>query len=256
MGWPTNIAVWRTGWWPGPSRASCRTAQEVISRRSSRLSRSGESRPLARAWPSTANARVGGASGHPARVRLPGARSAAAAPPVAGRGCAAPRRATGRAAAPGGGSTSTRDEVRHGGPQLGDGRGELRPQTGERVHRPPGRGQPAPLRIRVQAVADGAAEQHAHPGHRVRVVVGRPEDEAAGQADQPDQAERRPDPDLARSTRSRPRSRRSSGPTAPRPPGGRVRCRMGRSSARSDSTSRSSAAPWWPTSCTSEDAMP
>jgi Putative heavy-metal-binding len=39
------------------------------------------------------------------------------------------------------------------------------------VHCPPGRGEPLPLRVRVQAVADRGAQEHPDPRHGVRVVA-------------------------------------------------------------------------------------
>ena len=115
-----------------------------------------------------------------------------------------------------------------------------------------------PLRIGVERVADRAAQPHPHPRNRVRIVAARPEHEPPGQAHHPDQAERRADPELAPPTTGRRRSRRSTAASTARP-AGRPRLRPAAPAdecRRSDSTSPSSAAPWWPTSCTSDEAMP
>ena len=67
-----------------------------------------------------------------------------------------------------------------------DGRVEL----ARRVQRRPQFRQLAPLGVRVERVADGAAEPHADPGRGMRIVGRDAEDEPRGEADDADQPER------------------------------------------------------------------
>ena len=126
-----------------------------------------------------------------------------------------------------------------------------------RVQRVPQRREAAPLRVRVQRVADRAAQPHAHPRHRVRVLGVDPEDEPA-RAGSPRRSGRASSRRRAcRSTRSRRRSPRSSAPRSPTPraragPAGATRVQ--RRAQRLHQTEQRGA--WWPTSWTSEDAIP
>ena len=221
-----------------------------------RLSSSGLSRPAARAWPSTAKASEGAA----ARI-APGRPASAVVARCSSAGSAI------RAATPP--AANGRQRGRAGGPSSGDEAGMRRVEPANRggarrraaaagysdaqsaASRPP-------LRVRVEGVAHGAAQQDPDPRDRVRVVAAEPEHEPARQAHHADQAERGADAELGDRPEVGDDLRDPALPAAARRRAARpgAAARRACSTGRSDSTRDSSAAAWWPTSWTSEEAMP
>ena len=123
-----------------------------------------------------------------------------------------------------------------------------------RVHGPPDRGEFLPLGVRVQGLSDGGADQHPQVGHRVGVGAGGTENEVPGQAHDREQADGRGDADLSDRPQVGHDLADPQGPGAPGRAG--VAAARWSISARRDRTRSSCAAPWWPTSWISEEAMP
>ena len=154
----------------------------------------GEISPAARACPTHGEDQRRRSRGQPGRGRPPVRVAVQQRVPATVRQAAAPRRAS-RRAAPAAGARAgiarrpaSRPSVRPAAPAWPAVRTPAAGTARATARRA------APLRVRVEGVADRAAEQHPHPRHRVRVGAARPEHEPPGQADHADQAQRRADP--------------------------------------------------------------
>ncbi len=150
-----------------------------------------------------------------------------------------------------------RDKGRHGLEQEIDDPSARRIESGHRVKGIPHLLEPRPLRMRIKRTAHRRAEPHADPRKGMRVVHIDAEDERARQADHADEPRGGGDAHLGHG----PEIRDDLGDAAlVDRPRDLIRSALAlervRAADRTDSTRSSSAAAWWPTSCTSDEAMP